>query len=426
MLVFLSDVHLTDGSSGTQIVPRAFKKFCNLLVNVIGDPSQTKIKRVEVVLLGDIFDVIRSGLWLRGANKIDNPIRPWSSPTDKDSADWDLQMYVEEIVKKIIDNPQNQEAIGYLQDFEQQCARNLGVKLVVSYLIGNHDWLINRYPSTRQPIADFLGLTPPRHYETSEFNYLRSFDSDGYPVFARHGDYYDPFNFEGNRDASSLGDVIVIDLLNKFPKAVADSPLGSNPTLVKQLKEIDNVRPLWQIPAWIQGLCRRFPEAEDQLHEIWNGLVDDFCAIDFVKKHHQWGLETALHLSGDFSFEQLEKIAKSWVAQKLFSSSDNYRDAAYDETYLQQGQARYVVYGHTHHAEQVPLDLMPPTTGGVTEALYFNTGTWRKVFEHTVYDEDSLEFIGWYVMTFLVFYLPEEKEIDREYEVWSASLGYES
>jgi len=27
-------------------------------------------------------------------------------------------------------------------------------------------------------------------------------------------------------------------------------------------------------------------------------------------------------------------------------------------------------------------------------------------------------------MTFLVFYLPEEKERDRNYEVWSASLGY--
>lgn len=426
MLVFLSDIHLTDGSSGTQIAPRAFKKFCELLLNIIGQPSETKINKVEVVLLGDIFDVIRSDIWLREANNLAHPIRPWSAPGDQDAAGWDLQMYAEEIVTKIIRNRQNQEAIGYLKAFEKQCAQDLGIKLVVSYLIGNHDWLLNRYPSTRQAIADFLGLTPPGHYATSELNHFRLFDSDGYPVCARHGDCYDPFNFEGNRDASSLGDAIVIDLLNKFPKAVADSPLGSNPILVKQLKEIDNVRPLWQIPAWIMGLCRRFPEAEDQLHEIWNGLVDDFCAIDFVKEHHQWGLETALHLSGGFSFEQLKEIADSWIAQKLFSNSDNYHDAAYKETFLQQGQARYVVYGHTHHAEQVPLDLMPPTTGGVTEALYFNTGTWRKVFEHTVYDEDSLEFIGWYVMTFVVFYLPSEKEIDREYEVWSASLGYGS
>jgi UDP-2,3-diacylglucosamine pyrophosphatase LpxH len=426
MLVFLSDVHLTDGSSGTQIAPRAFKKFCDLMVNIIGNPSQTKINQVEVVLLGDIFDVIRSDLWLRPDNHLPKPIRPWSSPADKDAADWDLQMYAEEIVTKIIGNPQNQEAIGYLKDFEKQCADKLGVKLIVSYLIGNHDWLINRYPSTRQAIADFLGLTPAGYYTTNEFNYLRPFDSEGYPVFARHGDYYDPFNFEGNRDASSLGDAIVIDLLNKFPKAVADSTLGSNPDLVKQLKEIDNVRPLWEIPAWIQGLCQRYPGIEDQMHEIWNGLVDDFCAIDFVHQHHQYDLEVALRLTTDFSFERLRKIVDSWIARKLFSNSDNYRDAAYDETYLQHGQARYVVYGHTHHAEQVPLDRMAPTTGGVTEALYFNTGTWRKVFEHTVYDSDRLEFIGWYVMTFLVFYLPEEKEIDREYEVWSASLGYGS
>ncbi len=423
MLVFLSDIHLTDGSSGTEIDPRAFQKFCSLLDIIIGKPSDTKINNVEIVLLGDIFDVIRSDLWLRPENNNStNPIRPWSAPGDKDSAGWNLQNYAEEIVRKIINNPRNQEAVRYIKDFETHCA-DQRVNLFISYLIGNHDWLINRYSSTRQAIANFLGLTPPGYYATNEFYYLRVFDSDGYPVFARHGDYYDPFNFEGDRNASSLGDAIVVDLLNKFPTTVANSPLGSDLDLIKQLKEIDNVRPLWEIPAWIQGLCLRHPGIESQMHDIWNGLVDDFCALGFVKQHQHWDLEEALRLSGDFSFEHLQKIADSWIARKLMSNSDDYHAYAYKEWAMQQAQARYVVYGHTHHAEQIPLDIMPPTPGGVTEAIYFNTGTWRMVFEHTVYDSDSLEFIGWYVMTFLVFYLPEERELDRKYEVWSASLG---
>ncbi|MEW6326871.1 MAG: hypothetical protein AB1487_04670 [Thermodesulfobacteriota bacterium] len=85
---------------------------------------------------------------------------------------------------------------------------------------------------------------------------------------------------------------------------------------------------------------------------------------------------------------------------------------------------RYVVYGHTHQTEQVPLDIVPIPGREVIEKAYFNTGTWRKVFEHTAFDQDNCEFIGWHVMTFIVFYLEEEKERDRNYEVWSASPGY--
>jgi hypothetical protein len=57
------------------------------------------------------------------------------------------------------------------------------------------------------------------------------------------------------------------------------------------------------------------------------------------------------------------------------------------------------------------------------EKVYFNSGTWRKVFEPTAFDAENCEFIGWHVMTFLVFYLREEREVDRHFEVWSASLG---
>jgi UDP-2,3-diacylglucosamine pyrophosphatase LpxH len=422
MLVFLSDIHLTDSSSGTEIDPRAFKKFSDLLLNIIGDPKENHIEQVEVVLLGDIFDVIRSDFWLRDENKIDNPIRPWSASSDQDSVNWTLQMYTEEIVRRIINRRENLQIKKYIEELETNCAAK-DVKLLVSYFIGNHDWLINRYPSTRQDIVKFLGMTFADEFIKNGFYYERPFDTNGYAVFARHGDYYDPFNFENDRNVSSLGDAIVIDLLNKFPTAVASSSLGSDLNLAKQLKEIDNVRPLWEIPAWIQGLCLRHPGIETQMHQIWNDLVDEFLAIDFVRKHGQWDLGAALRLSKDFSFEHLQKIADSWIARKLMNNRDDYRAYAYKELAVQQAQARYVVYGHTHQAEQVPINIMPPTAGGVTEALYFNTGTWRKVFEHTVFDVDSCEFIGWYVMTFLVFYLLQEKEPDRDYEVWSASLG---
>ena len=76
MLVFLSDVHLTDrkpdGSSTQAIDPGAFRKFTWYLKDMA---ETAKAKEVEIVLLGDIFDVIRSEYWLRSTRSARGPIR---------------------------------------------------------------------------------------------------------------------------------------------------------------------------------------------------------------------------------------------------------------------------------------------------------------------------------------------------------------
>lgn len=429
MLVFLSDVHLTDGSSGTTIDPRAFNKFCRILEDVIGDTKESNIKNLEIVLLGDIFDVIRSDMWIRKDNDDPKkPVRPWSTATETDRGGWNLQRYTEEIVAKITGWDNNVVAIGYLKKFQEHCTK-LGVKVELFYLIGNHDWLINRYASTRQGIATFLGMPDPQFYARNRFPYEWVFE--GYGILARHGDYYDPLNYEGDRDASSFGDAIVIDLLNKFPRAVEDDPLlGKDKDLVNKLKEIDNVRPLLEIPAWIQGICNYKQGVEQRVHAIWNDLVDKFFKIKFVKDHDRLGpdiidfLQMAMRLSSGFSFSGLQKILGHWAVRNLYRKADDYRRFAYNEAPLKNNLVRYVVYGHTHHTEQAPLDIVPIPNDGVIEKAYFNSGTWRKVFEHTTFDQDNCEFIGWHVMSFVVFYLGKEKEKDRNYEVWSASLGY--
>ncbi|MEW5800939.1 MAG: hypothetical protein AB1847_02435 [bacterium] len=430
MLVFLSDIHLTDGSSGTTIDPRAFNKFCQMMKNIVGDAQRSNIKKIEIVLLGDIFDLIRSDFWLRPENEglARPPIRPWSATADTDHSGWNLQQYTEAIVDKIISQPRNIEAIKYLKEFQTHC---VDVDVQISYLIGNHDWLINRYPSTRQKIAHFLGMkgADARFYVHEQFPYERIFKE--YKVMARHGDYYDKFNYDGNRDASSLGDAIVIDLLSRFPKEVKNDPfLGQDDILINQLKEIDNVRPLLDIPAWIQGICNYRPGIERKMHEIWNSLVNRFFKLEFVKDHDRFGpdmvdfLEMAMRLSSGFSFNRLKEILGNRVVQMLSQQFDSYQRFAYREAPLKNNTARYVVYGHTHQAAQVPLDIVSLPPDSTEDKVYFNTGTWRKVFEHTTFDSDNCEFIGWHVMTFVIFYLKEEKERDRNYEIWSASLGY--
>jgi len=427
MLVFLSDVHLTDGSSGTTVDPRAFNKFCQILKNIVGDAKKSNIKTIEIILLGDILDLIRSDFWLRPENEgLPHPVRPWSAASDVDRSGWNLQQYTEAIVDKIINNQRNIEAIGYLKGFQTHC---VDADIQISYLIGNHDWLINRYPSTRQKVADFFGMRGAQFYAQNQFPYDRVFQD--YKVMARHGDYYDPINYEGNRDASSLGDAIVIDLLTRFPQAIRNDPvLGLDNALVNQFKEIDNVRPLLDIPAWIQDICNYRHGIERKVHDIWNDLVSKFFKIKFVQDHDRFGpdmidfLEMALKLSSGFSFDKLKKILGNRVVESLSQQFDNYEKFAYREAPLKNNTVSYVVYGHTHTVAQVPLGIVSAPPNFTSEKIYFNTGTWRKIFKHTAFDSENCEFIGWHVMTFVLFYLEEEKERDRNYEVWSASLGY--
>lgn len=431
MLVILSDIHLTDGTSGTTIEPRAFQKFGNILNDIIGDPDQAKIKEIQIVLLGDIFDVIRSSLWVRKENQNrTHPIRPWSNPGDQDSAGWDVRTYAETIVQAMVKNSGNKKAMHYLRKYQRDWAKK-GVKVDFTYLMGNHDWLINRYETTRLAVATFLELPNPQWYADHRFPEIMLFDR--YHVLARHGDYYDRFNHEGNRDASSLGDAIVIDLVNRFPEEVRRRlGLDDQDRLYLALKEIDNVRPVLNVPAWVQGICNYYPWVEDDLRKIWNDTVDHFLGLDFVKQHDRWGpdimdfLQMGLHLSSSFSFARLQRLLGNWVVRGFYQKLDDYRRFAYNEWALKKNEARYVVYGHTHKAEQIPLDIiaLPAPLEGTLEKVYFNSGTWRKVFVQTAFDTENCEFIGWHVMTFLVFYLQEEREPGRDYEMWSASLGY--
>jgi len=113
-------------------------------------------------------------------------------------------------------------------------------------MVGNHDWFYHlpgaAHHATRTDIVDAFGLAK----ETNGGPFLHSLDpitvhnraqavdyGDSahwlreklaeHGALARHGDVFDQFNFdaERGRDASSLGDCMVTELLNRFPFDVA-------------------------------------------------------------------------------------------------------------------------------------------------------------------------------------------------------------
>jgi UDP-2,3-diacylglucosamine pyrophosphatase LpxH len=251
-------------------------------------------------------------------------------------------------------------------------------------------------------------------------------------VFARHGDIFDPFNYEGDRDESSLGDAIVVELLNRFPSEVK-AKLGRElpQECLDGLKEIDNVRPLLVIPLWIDGLLRRTcpdPRQIKKVKDIWDDLVDQFLKLDFVRKR-----DSALNLFDNVDrFELVLKFSKGvsfhtasrlmgWVKEKFGSGDSPFYQNAFTERAFKNRSAQHIVYGHTHHYEIVPLDSSY-TGRGLFNQMYLNSGTWRRVHELAQLNPKDQEFMGYHVMTYLAFFKDDERK-GRPFESWSGSLG---
>jgi hypothetical protein len=313
MLVIVSDTHLSDGTTGASIDEGAFKIFRDTLRDMAYDASWREdgtyrpVESIDLVLLGDILDIIRSRHWLRS-----DDVKPWTDSSEPQFADT-----VEAIAVNVI--AKNRESLATLREldgdscvtippatpdgevahvgWEPNDPRRLRVKVRRHYLVGNHDWFFHlpgaRFEGIRAMLVRELGLANPADkpfpHETCESPELTRICAE-HNVFMRHGDIYDSDNYDGNRDRSSLGDAIVTELLARFPKAV-ETHLGSGVSAecISGLKEIDNVRPVKMSPVWIAGVVARTsrnPGEAAAIKRVWNDMVTDFFRIPFVKRHY--------------------------------------------------------------------------------------------------------------------------------------------
>jgi UDP-2,3-diacylglucosamine pyrophosphatase LpxH len=415
MQVFLSDIHFTDGTSGETIRSTAFEILTFNLNKLISSVKKTP-EELHVVLLGDIFDVIRSTKWL------DAPVRPWDKKDDRQ------KQVVEDILKDII--TQNQDSLSLLSGLKQLAVKMKG-GFKMTYVIGNHDWLINRFPSCCQLAADSLGLgtgTAPFPEEL--------FDA-GHMTFARHGDLYDEYNHSGRRDASSVGDAIVIELLNKFPEKVRVTldkkkllTTDKRKELVRLLKELDNIRPLVDAPSWVLMAMNRVSDREVTkiMEDAWHDCVDKLFSIPFVKDMDKPffpdfidALQAALRLSTYIPQDILEGIAK--IYKTFFPGGDEgLGKHAFSEARIRSREATTVLYGHTHKFLTIPMDQVPLGPDTFQNKIYFNTGTWRKTWNKVEFDPKNREFIGWHVLTYISIFKPSENG-NYSFEVWNGALG---
>src|SRR5688500_16047297 len=238
MLVIISDLHLGDGTTANSIAPSAFRLFSNRLretayfASVRGNGMYRPIDSLDLLLMGDILDPLHSTLWLDSVPGALTYTRPW---TDIRSPYFAPKL--DETTRAIIQ--ENQESLETLQriangqtvllppansrgqpDFDSKERISLNVR--IHYMVGNHDWYYHlegsAFDEIRRKIIDSMGLSNSHArfpYELEESPLLQEVMGT-YKVFARHGDYYDKFNFsrEKGRDHATLGDVFTMDVCN--------------------------------------------------------------------------------------------------------------------------------------------------------------------------------------------------------------------
>lgn len=444
MLIFISDLHFSDGTAGEHNIPsRAFDYFFDDIVSIANKPTNN-IKEIKLVLLGDIFDLLRTENWFGYPPEE----RPWGH---REPA---MEVHAQTIFDAVADHPENRRSLERLRHglkrLGKECPLKYEPRLI--YLPGNHDRLVNKYSSLRVKICECLGIRREWHNPAQPFPHTH--EDLAYGVFARHGHEFDGFNYEGEGDFTEedylrvpIGDPITTELLSRLPYEL-DLILearGFSPDLRRQVKDnfqaLDEVRPLGAVIEWLLYRVKQQPEdiihdIQEAVEEAIDAVVANFRRLSFVKNwyaaHDQWSdpvdeadlVQTFLLLLTKIKFSHLEKLMPllEKVKAQEFFLKDHLLEAAPGEYSQLDPRIRYVVYGHTHDALAAPLRSLPSAPTPL-ERVYLNTGTWR-TRHHRAYQDDS--FISWKNLTYVIFYREGEREATAPvFETWTGALKME-
>ena len=455
MIVFISDLHLTDGSIGSSISVDAFKLFAQHLEEMAFraswrvDGVYQPLEEVSLVLLGDIFDPLRSMRWQE--TNADSPtyLRPWHDPQRED-----FQGKIGEITEAII--AANAPSLAVLRTIgsgkglrlpkaakEEQ--RNtsaqefLQIPVRIYYMVGNHDWYYHlpgeKYNEIRQRIIDALGLAnrnAPFPHNAEESPELAALFAR-HQVYARHGDIYDPLNYNADlgRDAASIGDAFVVELIDRFPRYL-QAQMGNHlpQAFLNGLRELGNVRSVLLAPAWINSLLTRYidqKETREDIMAVWDELVDAFLHLDFLRaQDHFWdpfesidALSAFLKLTKALPLESLNRFILNF-RNRFCGLWDHYASHAATEDAFLQKKAKFIIYGHTHHFKIVPLDSAL-VEGKPYQQMYINSGTWRTTHEITQVNFEANHFATLQLMAYAAFYQGDERK-GRRMETWSGTI----
>jgi UDP-2,3-diacylglucosamine pyrophosphatase LpxH len=393
LLIFVSDIHLTDRLHGNAVSKEAqFTRFWERIQAARGK------RPAQLCIVGDMFDLVRSPSWFEGRH------RPYHGATTNGVVK-NVERIVEETIKR--------EA-GFFTALRSRVEKG---ELEIHYVVGNHDRLLLTAPAARKAIARALtGRDDITLHKEIEF--------PDHGVLAYHGNIGDPIN-TSDGDAT-IGDAIGSELILKFPRKLR-AMVGEDHPGVDEVDDIDDVRPVYAVPAWVRQQSAVRKELLKPMSEVWSEVVDEFLANDFVRdwlgrqrKTFSLDLGKKLRLLLELSRNKViahgsdERLTQLY---RFIQHSFDGKMSALAATELQRRRGlRYVVNGHSHFPSMQPLGRIDGKP-----AVYFNTGTWRAVHQigHDIGGRPS--FLAYDAMTYVVFF-PTGDPLGRDYEWWTGAM----
>jgi hypothetical protein len=446
MLAIIGDLHLTDGTTGHMLRPATMDLLCERLCDLAwrsswrADGTYRPIDRIDLVLLGDTLDLMSSRRWLA------SPCRPWEdhqSPAVIDT----VSGIVEEILRTNVDVIRALRALATESAVSLPPATAVGqpvleaeeipVSVCTHYMVGDRDWPLHlrgsQYDLIRHKITHHLGLVTPYNkpfpHEASECEQLAEALRQ-HRVLARHGDIFDPLSFGDERDAASLSDVLAIELIARFTQHIESELAGQiSPATAAALREIDQVRPVLMVPAYLECTLERTATAavRNQIKRAWDYMVEQVLHLEIVRRISQSspidlvdGLADSLKFSRQSSHDGPSRTL-AFVAGLRGAKTQSYAQHALAEADCRNRRARHIVYGHTHQHEIVPLDASH-ADGYVLSQTYFNAGTWRRCYQPTQTIAGHHELVASDSFSVLTFYQADERS-GRAHETWTGTLA---
>ncbi|WP_079509182.1 metallophosphoesterase [Mesobacillus jeotgali] len=430
MIIFVSDLHLMDGTAGkhqleVELFKDTFEELGRQAYAAISHLPE-KDQDIKIVLLGDIFDVIRTERWFLEKNKnkqIKGPLkeRPWGNSGDKKT-----ELIALDILGNII--KKNKEILSILSGREWQ---NLGFpkKPEVIYIPGNHDRLCNVYPSMRKLVSEELDIKGSAYHYPFQNYYLNL----EHGLFARHGHEWDPFNFEGDHlnvqsyNQIPIGDVIAAEIASKLPIVVEKKlkeinlPEEDINQICNNFRNLFDVRPMSAIVPWLSYQVKRYDQygiiVQNAINAAFRQVGEEFMDIPFVKgwikKHDRfWNpLDNGDKVQLLGSLLKTFDITNAEWKLKLFDLWDSLKEQWTDNRYVAGAKKdlqalplniQYVLYGHTHDPYKQTIDIINGRKqSSQKERTYLNTGTWRPGYQQSL---SETGFSKWNNLTYTIIY----------------------
>jgi UDP-2,3-diacylglucosamine pyrophosphatase LpxH len=364
MIIAISDLHLaTDPMRSAINTPRLLQRISGIVRNARG----AGVQRIELLLLGDIFELLRTDQWLASST------RPWDESTVSH-----LRV-VDAIFTDIV--AANQE---FFDGLSQLVREHPDIDL--QYVPGNHDRVINT-PMGALAREHLCAVLPLKHQLSAPFEGV--FLDAEHQVVARHGHEWDADNRYGPKYIA-VGDVVVVELLVRLPTMVSERlNIQVDDPALDFIYDLDNVRPSaprvlaqWLL-AGLDYVRASYPGAPKALQEALQASIQAFTGLQRQRQLSTWSTPgwwtKFLSRVVPAATQHLDLLDLAGHLPWGGSGHGPYIEYARRDMRLalRNGDYRYILCGHTHIPELVPFALR--IAQGPTSFAYINTGTWRRV-----------------------------------------------